>query len=333
VTPGIYEIDPQQYHADPCYVHGDPLTVSLSASGIRTLLAATPAHFAARNPVLTKWKEWQKGQKATKAQDRGTVIHSMLLGRGGEWIAKDCTEFSNKDGSPSQTWGSAEAKAWKAKQEARNVAVISRDEESEYLQIAEIARVALRQRFPWWDEGRSEQTLVWQRQTAYGPINCRALMDRLGPQPFIDLIDLKTTAKPIGDEDVQRKLALDGADIQAAFYLEGVRALGVAPQPPPAVAPEEPDDDGWAGEVAQPIDSRQFHFAHVETAPPYSVRIDTLSDNWLLRAQLRIDRACNLFAKCLYAGDWPSWPTRGNALTPPSWLESRWITAELLEEE
>lgn len=301
--PGIYDISPEEYHADPCE------TASLSSSGIRTLLNATPAHFAAQHPRLTRWPEYAR--KGTKAQDRGTVIHSMLLGKGADWIARDCTEFSNKDGSPSQTWGGAEAKGWKADMTAQGICVISRDEEADYLAIAEIARQALRQRFPWWDEGQSEQALIWRRETSYGPIWCRALVDKLFRPTLADLVDLKTTAKPISDEDVSRKLALDGADIQAAWYLEGAKAV-----------------TSRASDV-----ERRFHFAHVEIEPPYSVRIDTLSDNWLTRAMLRIDRACNLFARCLYANDWPSWPVRDEPLRPPSWMEAQWVEAEILEEE
>lgn len=285
---GIYDLTAEEYHADPCE------TASLSSSGIRTLLNATPAHFAAQHPRLTGWPEYAR--KGTKAQDRGTVIHSMLLGKGADWIARDCIEFSNKDGSPSQTWGGAAAKAWKAEMESQGVCVISRDEEADYLQIAEIARQALRQRFPWWDEGQSEQALIWRRETNYGPIWCRAYVDRLA-MDCADLLDLKTTAKPIGDEDVARKLALDGADLQAAWYLEGAKA----------VTSRAPDVE------------RHFHFAHVEIEPPYSVRIDTLHPLWLASASAAIDRACDTFARCLYAGEWPSWPVREEPLLPAIW--------------
>lgn len=285
--PGIYDLTAEEYHADPCE------TASLSSSGIRTLLNATPAHFAAQHPRLTRWPEYAR--KGTKAQDRGTVIHSMLLGKGGEWIARDCTEFANKDGSPSQTWGGAEAKGWKADMTAQGVCVISRDEEADYLAIAEIARQALRQRFPWWDEGQSEQTIVWQRQTAYGPISCRAMIDRLAPN-HIAMVDAKSTELSIGREALRVKIGKMGDDITAAWYIDGLRAAtavhGVFPPP--------------AG----------YFFAHMEVVPPFSVRIDSLVDWWLDDARAAITTACDTFARCLYSGEWPSHPVEQEPLYP-----------------
>jgi hypothetical protein len=72
-------------------------------------------------------------------------------------------------------------------------------------------------------------------------------------------------------------------------------------------------------------------FAFVEFEPPYASRFVKITESWMTRARFRIDRAANLFAKCLRANEWPGYPHAELTLSAPSWLESKWENAELEE--
>lgn len=283
---GIHDIDVEAYHRDELCPE-----VSLSSSGIRTLLNETPAHFAARNPRLTSWPDLV--ETPSREQDLGSVIHSLLLGKG---AAFDVVDFDD--------WRKKEAQMMRDASRASGKIPMLRKTYANALQVAEKAAEHLTYLFHAWPIGQSERTMIWQRKTVHGPIWCRALVDHMSEGA--QLIDLKTTSRSIGDEDLKRKIAQDGGDIQAAWYTEGLATL----------FPE------LAGRV-------KFTFIFIEVEPPFLPRPITLSENWLTRARFRIDRAADIFAKCLREDKWPGWPTELTTLSAPTYLETKWETEEL----
>lgn len=297
LDPGLHEIPVEDYHLDPC-------GISLSHSGIVTLLNETPAHFAARHPKLSQWPDHIR--ESTKAQDLGSIVHSLILGKGAEYKVIDLSNFRNKDGSTAKTFGNAEAKRAKEEAEGNGFIVIDGETFMQAQAIAGSAIEALTKRFGGWPIGQSEVTGIWRRQTAHGEILCRMLMDHWSHRT-VTILDVKTSGKSLGDEDLSRSMASMGNDIQAAFYLEGINTL----------FPE------LAGLT-------QFVFAYVETEPPYACRFVTIRESWLTRARFRVDRAANLFAECLKKDVWPAW-SGDVALSAPGYLESKWEQEELQE--
>lgn len=282
---GIHDLPVETYYDDPC------VEPSLNSSGIRTLLEQTPAHFKAKNSRLTDYPDF--ATVSTREMDLGTIIHGLILGKGQQ---VDICEFDD--------WRTKAAQQQREFSRSQGRIPVIRRVYNEAFDIAERAEQALSKRFGSWPIGKSEQTIIWQRDTAVGRIWCRALIDHLF-EPI--LLDIKTTGKSISDEELAKKLAGDGADLQAAWYTEGLET--VMPQ--------------LAGRV-------QFIFAVLEVEPPYAIRFVTLSESWLTRARMRIARAAITFAACLRQDNWPGWPATAS-LSAPTWLESRWTNAELEE--
>lgn len=286
---GLHDLPVDEYHRDE--LTSEP---ALSASGIRTLLNATPAHFKARNPRLTDWPE--RIEEPTKAQDLGTVVHKLILGKGHEFEVADetITDFRTKA-----------AQQWRDQVRLAGQIPILKTTYRDALQISNAATKALTERFGGWPIGESEVTGIWQRETPYGPIWCRMLMDHWS-RKACTILDIKTTSKGISDDELRKKIANDGGDIQAAWYASGAETI----------FPE------LAGLV-------QFKFIFVEVEPPLCVRPIGLSESWLTRARFRIDRAANDFAKCLKSGEFPGYPAAETQLSAPTYLETKWEAEEL----
>jgi uncharacterized glyoxalase superfamily protein PhnB len=296
---GIHDISQRAYHDDPCE------EVSLSRSGIHTLLTETPATFAAKNPLLTDWPELLD-RDGTDSTDLGEIVHAMVLGTGSAFIASDPSEHGTlksgeRKGMPYTTW-SGDAKAWKDAQKAAGYIVIDRETNALALQVAAKLTAAVNERFGGvaWHDKRAEQTLIWQRRLNDGSlIWCRARPDVILPDGTI--VDIKTTALSMSDPELGRRIALDGLDIQHAWYQDGAEAI-TGERPP-------------------------FIFAFVLTVPPYSVRFVDLESpdvNWPLGAtRMAIDVACHRFGACLKSGTWPDNPIDAKPIPPQWWVERR----------
>lgn len=274
--------------------HADQLTPepALSSSGIRTLLNATPAHFAARNPRLTEYPD--QIERPTKQQTLGTVFHRLILGKGADI---DLYEFKD--------WKTKEAQMMRdASLAAGKIPVLPKVYRQAEI-LVEKATPKLIKRFGAWPIGQSEVGLVWKRPTTSGTIYGRALVDHISEGSHE--IDFKSTELSLDDVSLAKKVANDGSDIQAAWYLEGLWTL--------------------YPEIAGRGD---FTFVFQEVEPPYDTRFVTLTENWLTRARLRIERAANLFGECIKKGQWPGWEPEA-VLNPPSYLETAWANAELEE--
>jgi hypothetical protein len=141
LTPGIHDdIDAESYHSDALTEE-----VTLSRSGIVTLLNETPAHFAAKNRRLSQWPE-RLDHDATDEQDLGTVCHALLLGKGGLF---DIHEFDN--------WRTKQAQALRDESRARGRVPILSKRFADALNVVEHAEKALKGRFGGWPLGQSEQ--------------------------------------------------------------------------------------------------------------------------------------------------------------------------------
>jgi hypothetical protein len=287
---GFYEdIPSESYHLDPAPAP------SLSSGGVKRLLDETPAHFRAHHPRLTPWPDLC--ETATKQQDLGSAVHKLVLDKGNEIAVLDFPD-----------WRTNAAKAERERVRASNGIPILRHVMLQAQEIAENATEQLRRHFGSWPIGRSETAMFWERRTSFGTsVWCRALIDHLADDQHHQ-IDLKSTELSISDSQLAKKIASNGDDIQAAWYLDGYQTL-------------RPESRGRA----------EFTFVVVEVSPPFAVRIFQLPNEWIHLATLRLDRATDLFAECLTKDEWPTYSTKAR-LEMPVWRRMQFESAELMEQ-
>jgi hypothetical protein len=259
-APGVYlDITPEEYFGN--------LTPerALSASGVKTLLTATPAEFHA------------PPKKSNAAQRRGDVSHQLALGKGrgyafGEYAA----------------WNSNDAKKFKADAEAAGLTPVKAHEFAECERQADVMRVRIEQTLADLNGGvlpeyQTEAVMVWREETAAGPIWCKLMADVWCASLGI-ILDPKFTSR-LGDGVFEAHATAMGWDIQAAWYQRGATVLH----------PE------MAGRI-------RFANLCVHPDPPHVSRAREADEATRYSCETEIDRAKEIFGRCLYADEWPGYP-------------------------
>ena len=278
MTPGIYTMPADQYHADPCPAP------SLSSSIAHLLCQDSPAHARIAHPRLNP------GGSADEAEhfDIGTAAHAILLEGDAavtvidakDWrtnAAKDARDTARAAGKIpllAKVWGDVQAMVAAARVQ---------------LDVHADGRAMF-------TAGTPEQTLLWCDEGIW----CRARVDWLRPA---NIDDYKTTSASANPEVLSRTLFGHGWDIQAAFYLRGLKALTGA--------------------------EAMFRFACQETYPPYALSVVTLGPDAMTLAEKKVIYALEHWRDCLRTNRWPGYPTRTAYATLPPWLEAAWLEKEL----
>jgi hypothetical protein len=272
--PGIYDLTNEQYHADP--VPGG----SLSSTGARKLLAPScPALFR---------HEQLNGQRHRKVFDLGTAAHGLVLGTGPELVRIDADE-----------WRTSAVKA-KVREVRESGGIPLKP--AEYQQVQHMA-AALRQHpiasalFAT-GAGEPEQSLFWADHAT--GVWRRARLDWL-PTPGCGrmvIADYKTTvsAEP---EAIAKSVHTYGYHQQAAWYLDAVRAVGVAD------------------------DSAAFVFVFQEKTAPYLVTVVQLDHVTMRLGRQRNRKAISLYQQCAAADHWPGYSDQVEIVSLPQWAQDR----------
>lgn len=279
-APGIYDIPASAYHADPCP------RPSLSSSIARELLAASPLHAWFAHPRLNPEPEPEEDDKF----DVGTAAHAYLLeGEAG------CVIVHEKD------WRKAEARLAKAEARRAGKVPLLAHRWDDVVSMAEAARRQLGHHedppTPL-TAGLPERTIVWRE----GDLWCRARLDWLHDDraTIDDYKSTSTTANPA--VWCRGPLFGSGYDIQAAFYLRGLRGL-------------------------TGIDAT-FRFVVQETFAPYALSVIALTPEVLTLADRKVAHALAVWRACAGANHWPAYPTRTCWAELPGWEETRWLEHE-----
>jgi hypothetical protein len=274
VKPGIYTIPADEYHRDPC---PEP---SLSASIAHLLVKKTPAHARWAHPRLNP--DYEREEKTSF--DLGNVVHTVILERSTKRIEViDAPDYRTK----------AAQVARDDARDDRKIPVLRKDHDRLNLAINAFIRQCATRTYepPLLDDGKPEQTLVWQERGVW----CRALVDWLR-NDFTAIDDLKTTsasANPIIWS--KRTLEQIGADVQFAFYRRGVKALtGKTPA---------------------------FRWVIAEIDPPFPISVVSLDPSWVDLADLKVDRAIERWRQCIETDTWPGYPESIYYAEPPAWVE------------
>jgi hypothetical protein len=266
--PGVYDLDAETYHADP--VPGG----SLSSSGARRLLQVPPA----------RWRHEQEHPPApTPAMILGTAVHSLVLGVGIQPVRIDADDWRTK---------AAKAARDEATRHGR-LPLLRDDYDRAYAMATAVLQHPVAGALLDPTRGRPEQTLVWQDEELQ--VWRRAMVDHLphddGRRPI--LVDLKTTTDA-GPPALGRTVAQYGYHQQAAWYLDGYRALHPGSDP-------------------------AFLFTFVEKEPPHLVSVIELDQHALIVGAELNRRALQIYAECKATGTWPGHSPEIELVGLPAW--------------
>lgn len=231
--------------------------------------------------------------------DIGTIAHSIILE--GVDVA-EVLDFPD--------WRTKAAK--EARDEARAIGKVPilRHKWADVLAMVSAARIQLDQHHDGkkaFKDGKPEQVLLWEEDG----VQCRARLDWLSNDHF-SIWDYKSTGASANPEIVSRTLFQNGSDIQAAWYLRGLKAVS-------------PNPDKFSGR------ERQFRFVYQETYPPYALSVIALGPDSMMLAEKKCIWAIETWKACLASGDWPGYPNQSCYATLPGWEEERWLRKETNE--
>lgn len=286
IEPGIHTMTADTYHADPC------TAPSLSSSIARTLLSYSPRHAWFEHPQLNPNVE----REDKEMFDLGTAAHAYLLEGESGFVIVDATDWRTKAAKDERDQARLDGKIpllahkW---QDVQDMATAARMQLGDH----EATPIPFR-------GGKPEQTLIWRE----GDIWCRARLDWLhDDHSAID--DLKTTQASANPDVWTRAMFGAGYDIQAAFYLRGLRAIS---------------GGGARGTV--------FRFIAQENFRPFALSVIGLAPDALALADRKVERAIALWGDCLKRNRWAGYPLQVCYAELPPWQEAQWMERELREE-
>ena len=274
--PGVYQMDADTYHGDPIARPGR----SLSSSGARRLMATCPAKYI---------YEAEHPRKPTKAMELGTAAHKLVLGTGPELHRMGFDDYRSKA-------------AQIERDEARDRgAVPLKPEEWDQVQAMaaairanELAAALLG------GSGAAEQALFWRDPPT--KVWRRALIDWLPPKEptgRLYLADYKT-ADSAHPDAIERSLINFGYHQQGAWYIDAVRALGLAEDVP-------------------------YFLVVQEKTEPYLVSVVQLKEIALDAGRHENRKAISLFHRCMKSGVWPPYVDGIAQVGLPGWAENRFL--------
>lgn len=277
--PGVYDMPAETYLADP--VPGG----SLSSSGARKLLPPSC-------PAKYRW-ELDHPPAPRPEWDFGHAAHKLILGAGPDIVVIDAADWKTKAAREDRDAAYA----------ADQVPMLAADYEQVQAMEKALLEHPVASKLFAPGTGRPEQSLFWVDEPT--GIWRRARLDWLrnpGPGRLITP-DYKTT-RAADLDSIARSVHLFGYFQQAAWYLDGVHALGLAEE----------------GESA-------FVLVFQEKAAPYLITVVEL-DVMALRLGRELNRrAIELYAQCRQADRWPGYSDGIELIPLPVWAENK-----LLEE-
>jgi hypothetical protein len=264
--PGLYDLPADVYHRDP--VEGG----SLSSSGARKLINTCPALFdyERRNPPLP-----------TDEFTFGHGVHKLVLGAGADIVTVDAKDWKTNAAKEAKAGALAAGKIpllTKEHDKAKAMAAVVRDHPLAAKLLA---------------SGEAERALVWQDEET--GVWCRALVDWLGRFP----VDYKTCVSA-APAKIDKAMYEYGYHLQADFYLDGIKALGLRSKP-------------------------KFAFVFQEKTPPYLVTVGT-PNHLALEAGAHYNRQARLlYAECVAAGRWPGYSDDIVLMELPAYAQNRFF--------
>lgn len=273
----ILNVSFNEYHRDPL---PEP---SLSKSIAKLMLSPScPRRAWAAHPRLGGYT----GPR-TRAQDEGTIIHMLLLGKGDDVVEIDADSYRTNA-----------AKAARDAAEACGKIPVLAERMGEIKDAANHLREELAQG-GYVFNGQSEVPFTWRERLYCSDVEvtCRGMFDHLFLSEGVAW-DLKKVASAHPDE-CAKHIANYAGDIQHAAYLSGLVKLN------PRI--RRPD----------------FVFLFVEIEPPYCWTAVRLDGQFRALGQAKWDRAVRLWHECISRGKeaqhWPGYADGVATVSPKPW--------------
>lgn len=244
----------------------------------------------------------------TKASDRGTVAHKILLeGSEDGIVVIDFADHPNKKGDGFATdFKNASAREARDAAYAAGKTPMTKPEMGEIREMVRVARLFIDDLKPsepdvWRmfqpDGGTSEETVTWQD----GETLCKMRPDRINVDKSI-ILNYKTTQGAVEPERWARTQLLDYY-LGGAFYCRGARAkFGTDPE--------------------------HLYLVQQVTAP-YLCSMIGLDPHFLDLGARKVSTGLAMWEGCVKRGRWPGYPARVVWPEVPPWEEARWIEREV----
>lgn len=262
---GVYaDIPDHVYHADK---------TSLSSSGARALLPPScPAIFrhSQDNP-----------RESTKAFDQGHAAHTLVLGVGAEIVEITADNWTTKAAKEARDAVYAEGKTPLLTKDYGQVHAMAAAVRNHPVAAALLA------------QGTPELSMYWHDAATGARLRIRPdWLPNSGGGRLI-IVDYKTSTSANPD-----KFAKSAADFgyaqQAAFYIDGIIALGIDENP-------------------------AFVFIVQDKNAPYLVSVVELERDAIEVGRQLNRRSIDLFARCMESGIWPAYGEDVHLVRMPSW--------------
>jgi hypothetical protein len=288
IEQGRFPMTAAEYHADP--VPGG----SLSSSGARKLLPPScPA-------LYRHWADNPEEHRST--YETGSAAHKLVLGEGPglvriEGDGKSGPEVWNTNAVKDKVTAARKAGKIPLKPSAFDTVHAMAD----VIRAHPIASALFAP-----GSGQPEQALVWQEKAAwFEDVSCRALVDWLpNPRPGRLLLPDYKTCVSASPDDVAKSIARYGYHIQGAWYLAGLRALGLADE------------------------TAKFLLVMQEKTAPYLVTVVEPDRDAMRLGAMRMREAINTYAECTATGRWPGYSDDVVIAELPPW-ETRELNGEV----
>ena len=235
----------------------------LTYSTVKTIATKSAYHAWLNHPMLGGVT-----REPTKAMDKGSVIHSLILGGGQDIKVIMADSYRTKS-------------AKEARDEAYELGFIPMlEKEIEPLHVAaEEVSKKIKEIAPYFfDKHESELTVRYELDG----VKCQSRWDWISPEQN-KLIDLKTT-KDSSPDGIEKTIYNFGYDIQEAMY---TRAAELA-------FPELAGRWKW-----------EFIFCEIE--PPYMVSIIETDSVMKQLGNMRLDRGIKTWKECMNTKTWPGY--------------------------
>lgn len=267
-TDGIYpNISDTDYHAD---------RNSLSSSGARKLLPPScPALFR---------QAMDAPQESSPAFDIGKATHTLTLGAGQEIVRIPAANYKSKAAQEKRDEVYAAGQTPLLEHEMLSVVRMAQSVRAHPLAAALLDHGDAELSGYWTDAETGTRLRFrpdWLTELASGRIAC---------------VDLKTS-QSASPQEFSSSAAKFGYALQAAFYMEGLRALEIAEDP-------------------------IFLFLVVSKTPPHLVSVIALDDDAIAYGRRQMRRAIDTYAACLEKDGWPGYPECVHTISLPRWTYS-----------
>jgi hypothetical protein len=277
----LLDLTPVQYHgAVGC------TTPCLSNSIAKELVTRSPMHAYHIHPMLGGARG-----APTEAKDEGSIIHSLILGKGGEKIViLPHDEYRTNAAKADRDAVLAEGKIPVKQKDYTPLVSAAERIKARFLDL----NIDISTGFV------AEQAIEWDEQGQHGPVRCRGMFDLVDVAARL-IYDVKSISEATV-ENSAKSVYRYNYHMQDAAYRSALSALTGEPS--------------------------SFSFLFCELDAPYGVLPAKCSGAFREIGEAKWRHAVRLWEECLRTKKWPGYAADFVRLEPPGWALSQMVSEE-----